>query len=240
MTNRGESIPPGRPARTAGPGGFPLRAVLGSLAVAVLLSAGIVAQSGSPAPSFDVADVHVRPHSSNPRTPQMSGGVLRDGRYDLRNATMLRSYSPLRITLQPPISARRAHLARARTASTSSPRRRMRTPQDDAAADAAVAPGGAIQAGPAQRYEAHSGLRADGRRSAKLKAGNAGRPDPKKRPAMPPQDAPVVDRLPLRRCRAAACTMDAFAVQLRGFGGGYITGARRRRRPASREPGTST
>jgi uncharacterized protein (TIGR03435 family) len=38
--------------------------------------------------SFDAADVHVRAHGSNPN-PQMSGGVLRGGRYDLRNATMV-------------------------------------------------------------------------------------------------------------------------------------------------------
>jgi uncharacterized protein (TIGR03435 family) len=53
----------------------------------LLLSTAVVGQQGQP-PKFDVADVHVRPHSSN-ATPYMTGGVLRADRYDLRNATML-------------------------------------------------------------------------------------------------------------------------------------------------------
>jgi uncharacterized protein (TIGR03435 family) len=44
--------------------------------------------AASPSAAFDVADVHSSPHSSNPN-PFMTGGVLRGGRYDLRNATMV-------------------------------------------------------------------------------------------------------------------------------------------------------
>jgi len=65
-----------------------MRVLFGRLTVAALLSTGVVAQSPAPVPSFDVADVHVRPHSSNP-FPQTIGPLLRAGRYDLRNATML-------------------------------------------------------------------------------------------------------------------------------------------------------
>src|SRR5579864_384763 len=65
-----------------------MRVLFGRLAVAALLSTGVVAQAPAPRPSFDVADVHVRPHSSNP-FPQTIGPLLRAGRYDLRNATML-------------------------------------------------------------------------------------------------------------------------------------------------------
>ena len=65
-----------------------MRVLFGRLTVAALLSTGVVAQSPGPTPSFDVADVHVRPHSTNP-FPFMSGGILKSGRYDLRNATML-------------------------------------------------------------------------------------------------------------------------------------------------------
>jgi uncharacterized protein (TIGR03435 family) len=65
-----------------------MRVLFGRLTVAALLSSGVVAQSPTPTPAFDLADVHVRPHSSNP-FPQMTGGILRGGRYDLRNATML-------------------------------------------------------------------------------------------------------------------------------------------------------
>jgi uncharacterized protein (TIGR03435 family) len=65
-----------------------MRVLFGRLTVAALLSTGVVAQSPSPTPSFDVADVHIRPHSTNP-FPQTIGPLVRAGRYDLRNATML-------------------------------------------------------------------------------------------------------------------------------------------------------
>jgi uncharacterized protein (TIGR03435 family) len=64
-----------------------MRVLFGRFAVAALLSTGLIAQSSSTA-SFDVADVHVRPHSTNP-LPVANGGFIRDGRYNLRNATML-------------------------------------------------------------------------------------------------------------------------------------------------------
>jgi uncharacterized protein (TIGR03435 family) len=71
-----------------------MRRALGSLGVLALFSAAVFGQAAqtpaTPAATanFDVADVHVRAHSSNP-APFMTGGVLRGGRYDLRNATML-------------------------------------------------------------------------------------------------------------------------------------------------------
>src|SRR5580658_7971861 len=43
-------------------------------------------QSVEPSPAFDLADIHTSPKANN---PYMSGGVLRNGRYDVRNATML-------------------------------------------------------------------------------------------------------------------------------------------------------
>jgi uncharacterized protein (TIGR03435 family) len=58
------------------------------IGVAALLSSAVFAQSTQTAPAFDVADVHVRALTRNP-SPFPSGGVLRGGRYDLRNATML-------------------------------------------------------------------------------------------------------------------------------------------------------
>jgi len=51
-----------------------------------LFSGAAFGQSAEPAPAFEIADVHVSAHST--RT-YMSGGVLRGGRYDLRNATMV-------------------------------------------------------------------------------------------------------------------------------------------------------
>jgi len=64
-----------------------LRAFAGLL-LASVWSVAIFGQTPAPSPAFDLADVHVRARTSNP-TPFWSGGVLRGGRYDLRNATML-------------------------------------------------------------------------------------------------------------------------------------------------------
>jgi uncharacterized protein (TIGR03435 family) len=52
----------------------------------VLLSAAAFAQSPAPEyTAFDIADVHAVPYTSQ----RMQGGVLRNGRYELRHATML-------------------------------------------------------------------------------------------------------------------------------------------------------
>ncbi|HUI82242.1 MAG TPA: TIGR03435 family protein [Bryobacteraceae bacterium] len=50
-----------------------------------LFSAAVFGQSPAP-PAFDLADVHASPHVTN---PYMRGGVLRNGRYDLRTASMV-------------------------------------------------------------------------------------------------------------------------------------------------------
>ena len=64
-----------------------MRAFAGMTFVALLSIAGY-GQTPGTTPTFDVADVHVRAHTTNPN-PFMTGGVLRGGRYDLRNATMV-------------------------------------------------------------------------------------------------------------------------------------------------------
>ena len=53
-----------------------------------LLSSSAFGQSTAPAPVFDLADVHPSARTTNPN-PFMTGGILRGGRYNLRNATML-------------------------------------------------------------------------------------------------------------------------------------------------------
>jgi uncharacterized protein (TIGR03435 family) len=50
------------------------------------LAAPLSGQTAAPAPSFEIADVHAG--SRNPSVG-MSGGVLRDGRYELHDATMV-------------------------------------------------------------------------------------------------------------------------------------------------------
>lgn len=70
-----------------------MKRLLTGVTVALLLSGAILGQQSDVSPngnqpSFDIADVHVHPHSSNTNI-YMTGGVLRNGRYDLRKATML-------------------------------------------------------------------------------------------------------------------------------------------------------
>ncbi len=57
------------------------------ISIIALSTSAAFGQSTSARPSFDIADVHVT-RSVNP-TPEVTGGVLRAGRYELRQATML-------------------------------------------------------------------------------------------------------------------------------------------------------
>ena len=99
-----------------------MRVLFGRFAVAVLLSTGLVAQA-RPRASFDLADMHVRPHTSN-AAPQMTGGVLRGGRYDIRNATMLKLIS-MAYGMEAPTVLGGPNWLEPETASTSSPRHPM-------------------------------------------------------------------------------------------------------------------
>ena len=54
--------------------------------IAALSSGLAFGQAAETPPAFDLADVHVSPHVTN---PYMRGGVLRGGRYDVRTASML-------------------------------------------------------------------------------------------------------------------------------------------------------
>jgi uncharacterized protein (TIGR03435 family) len=51
-----------------------------------LVSAAIFGQGAATPPAFEIADVHVSPHTL---TPNLQGGVLRSARYELRQATMV-------------------------------------------------------------------------------------------------------------------------------------------------------
>src|SRR5690348_5838631 len=59
---------------------------LATVAGIIFLSTVTFAQSTVKPAGFESADVHVSPPST---LAQMSGGVLRSGRYELRNATMV-------------------------------------------------------------------------------------------------------------------------------------------------------
>jgi len=54
-----------------------------------LLSGAGYAQTPGNTPKFDAADISLRAHTGTTNQPTMTGGVLRGGRYDLRNATMV-------------------------------------------------------------------------------------------------------------------------------------------------------
>ena len=68
-----------------------MRVFMGACFIA-FLSGATFAQSGGGSitaaapPTFEIADVHVSPHAM---APNQSGGVLHDGRYEVRQATMV-------------------------------------------------------------------------------------------------------------------------------------------------------
>lgn len=65
-----------------------MKSVLTLLAIATL-SSPVFAQSAQSTPKFAAADISLRARTGTTNQPTMTGGVLRGGRYDLRNATML-------------------------------------------------------------------------------------------------------------------------------------------------------
>ncbi len=56
------------------------------VSIAALLSGVLFGQAANTPPAFDLADVHVSPHVTN---PYMRGGFRRGGRYDVRTASMV-------------------------------------------------------------------------------------------------------------------------------------------------------
>src|SRR5262245_52164844 len=55
-------------------------------ALMCVVTVGLRPGAQAPAQRFEAADIRVRPRTTNAQT---SGGVVRSGRYDLRNATMV-------------------------------------------------------------------------------------------------------------------------------------------------------
>jgi uncharacterized protein (TIGR03435 family) len=60
-----------------------------ALVAFVILSSPLLAQTAQNAPKFAAADISLRARTGTTNQPAMTGGVLRGGRYDLRNATMM-------------------------------------------------------------------------------------------------------------------------------------------------------
>ncbi|HET9834288.1 MAG TPA: hypothetical protein VFP91_21340, partial [Vicinamibacterales bacterium] len=66
-----------------------MRRILAPLAVVILWSCAANAQTPGSGAKFDAADISVRARTGTTNQAGMTGGVLRGGRYDLRNGTML-------------------------------------------------------------------------------------------------------------------------------------------------------
>jgi uncharacterized protein (TIGR03435 family) len=60
--------------------------ILAATGMAAVLSTAVFAQAPDTPPTFDIADVHTSAHVTN---PFMRGGVLHNGRYNVRTATMV-------------------------------------------------------------------------------------------------------------------------------------------------------
>jgi uncharacterized protein (TIGR03435 family) len=74
--------------RTSSRADEPVRRRITNSSLLSVLCVTALGQTGDLRPKFEVADVHPSAQIENP-TPFMTGGVLRGGRYDLRNATMM-------------------------------------------------------------------------------------------------------------------------------------------------------
>src|SRR3954463_7250390 len=71
-----------------------MRQAFSALGAFFLLATGGYAQSAPATPAFEAADISVRARTGTTNQPTMTGGVLRGGRYDLRNATMIDLIAP--------------------------------------------------------------------------------------------------------------------------------------------------
>src|SRR5690349_141752 len=66
-----------------------MRRLLAPLAMVALWACAGYAQTSGTGPKFDAADISVRGRTGTTNQPALTGGVLRGGRYDLRNGTIL-------------------------------------------------------------------------------------------------------------------------------------------------------
>ena len=197
-----------------------MRRVFSAVVVAVLVSTAGYAQTPQTTRKFDAADVSLRPHTGITSQGGMTGGVLRGGRYDLRNASMVdliaTAYNvtdPALIVDGPSwVEYDRFDIA-------------AKAPQGAAQPDLRLM----LQALLADRFQLklHNDTRAMdggfvlslGKDKHKLKEatgpGNGCQGSP------PPQPPPPV---PVNRGACRGVTMEQFAQLLRGLGNGYING----------------
>jgi uncharacterized protein (TIGR03435 family) len=199
-----------------------MRRVLPALAFLALLelfvlSGAVFAQSPQNSQKFDAADISLRIKAATTGQPNMTGGVLRGGRYDLRNATMVdliaTAYS---ITDNELITGGPAWLERNRFDIAT------KAPQTTTPANVKLM----LQTLLADRFKlvVHKDTRPMagfvltlGKDKHKLK--EASGPGNGCQGSPPPQPPPPV---PVNRGTCRGVTMDEFAALLRQIGNGYI------------------
>lgn len=192
-----------------------------ALGVALVLSAAGYAQAPAAAngPKFDAADISVRARTGTTNQPTMTGGVLRGGRYDLRNATMVDlvalAYSindPEFIVGGPPWLERDRFDIAAKAPQGTSPQNLKLM----------------LQALLAERFKLV--VRKDERPMSgyvltlgkeKHKLREASGPGPGCQGSPPPQPPPPV---PVNRGTCRGVTMEEFVPLLRNLAGGYVNG----------------
>jgi uncharacterized protein (TIGR03435 family) len=194
--------------------------LLYGIGVAALLSSVTFGQSA--APTFDVADVHIRAHSNNP-APFMTGGVLRGGRYDLRNATLLdmirMAYTPIdgdNILGGPNWLERDRFDIVAKAPQSTSPENVRLMLQNLLADRFKLVVHKDTKPVPAFALTVAKGGK------PKLKEAS-GEGAPGCQPPPPPSTPPDPNVVPYAVAICHGMTMEVFAQTLRGFGGGYLT-----------------
>jgi len=186
----------------------------------VVMSGAVYAQSPQTTQKFDAVDISVHDHHGVTGQPGMTGGVLRNGRYDLRNASMIDLVSTAYGITDPTlifggpswVEYERFDIAAKAPEGTSPPNLRLM-----------------LQALLADRFQVkvHNDTRTVdggyvltlGKEKHKMK--EASGPGSGCQPVPPPQPPPAVP-LNLGQCRGV--TMEQFADLLRGIGQGYING----------------
>jgi uncharacterized protein (TIGR03435 family) len=191
-----------------------------ALTLAVLLAVSSAASAQTPAntPRFAAADISLRARTGTTNQPTMTGGVLRGGRYDLRNATMIdliaTAYSvsdtDLIVGGPPWIERNRFDLA-------------AKAPQETSPAEVRVM----LQTLLADRFKL--AIRRDTRSTSgfvltvgkdKHKLKEAAGPGSGCQGNPPPQPPPV----PMTFGICKGVSMDQFAAVLRQIAGGYLPG----------------
>jgi len=196
-----------------------MRRVFGAVAALVVSASVAYAQTGN-APKFDAADISVRSHNGVTGQPGMTGGVLRGGRYDLRNASMVELIATAyNISDQALIVGGPSWLEYDRFDIAA------KAPQGTSQQDLRLM----LRALLADRFQLklHNDTRQmDGAFALSLGPGKhklreASGPGAGCQPSPPP---PQPDPVPINRGTCRGVTMDQFVQLLRGLGNGYING----------------